>query len=257
MSTMSRSPIPRETWQPPAELRRAVPREVRLSAAGKLVAGIAVALLLAALLDGPWLYVAASRDAARFKWLESQSLPTSAEVVSLGNTHGKDRRRTITYQYSFQCQTYTGRAELRREEWRKLQAGARIPVRFVPASPGTSWLPGHEPEGVPMWTAAVFPPCEILAALLLARGLRKQRAMLENGRAARAWVTRCERAHKGEHRVQRVHYEFKVLSGALRTGHYDVQRHPPEVGSALTVLYDPDEPQRSARYPLSLVRTGA
>lgn len=254
MST-SRAPMSHPMWQPPAELLRAVPREVRLSRAGKLVTFIAAALLLGAILGDPWLYVASRRDQARFKLLESQSVLTPAEVVNIGPYHGKDRRRTITYQYSFQRQAYTGHEELRREEWRTLETGSRIRVRFVPANPSVSWLPGHEPKGVPPWAAVLFPMAAVVAALLISRSLHKQRALLANGRAALAQVTRCERARKGDHRVHRVHYEFKVLSGATRTGHYEVQKKPPEVGSTLTVLYDPDASEKSARYPLSLLRT--
>ncbi len=240
--------------QVPAELLHSVPREVTLTPAGKAVAALIVGLLLAAMVD-PWIYVAAKRDVARFNALERQSVVSDGEVVSIGRAHGKESRRTVTYRYSFEDRTYTGTAELRRGESRGLRAGARIAVRYVPSQPATNWLPGHEPRGVPLWVVPLVPTCALSAGLLLAYALRKQRAFLATGRAALARVTRHERAHKGEHGVDRVWYEFKVLSGAMRTGHYDVQRTPPEVGSTLIVLYDPDAPEKNVRYPLALVRT--
>ncbi len=252
MSTSS-APIAR-VWQPPDELRRALPREVTLSRAGKLVTAIAVALLLGAIVGDPWLYVASRRDQERFKRLESRSVYTQAEVVSIGPAHGKDRRRTLTYQYLFKGDAYTGQAEMRREEWKTLQPGTRIRVRFVPANPRINWVPGHEPQGVPPWAAILFPAAAVMTATVISYHLRKQRALLTNGRAALAQVTRRERTRKGDHRVHRVYYEFKILSGATRTGHCDVHKNPPEVGSTLTVLYDPDAPEKNARYPLSLVR---
>ncbi len=254
MSTMGTSRS-RESWQAPAELLRSVPRETRFTAAGKTLAGIATALVLGAVFGGVGLYVAATRDAARFHQLESQSVLTAAEVVGFGPTHGDDRRRVITYQYSHLGQTHTGRVDMRRERWRTLRVGSQIVVRYVPANPGISWLRGYEPKGVPLWAAVVFPACALLVAWLIAHSLHRQRGLLAEGRPAPAQVTQAKKVQTNKSRAFRVSYEFKILSGATRTGYFDVQKDPPPTGSTFTVLYHPEEPKRNARYPLSLVRT--
>jgi hypothetical protein len=117
-------------------------------------------------------------------------------------------------------------------------------------------MPGYEPKGVPLWIVPVVPVCLLLGVLPIWYSLRRQRALAAYGRAARAEVTHTKRVHTGEHKVHRVHYRYTILSGATRTGSFDVNKRPPADGTVFTVLYDPDEPQRKARYPLRLVRVG-
>ena len=50
-------------------------------------------------------------------------------------------------------------------------------------------------------------------------------------------------------------YEFQLLDGTNVKGRSDVRKVPAE-GTALCVLYLPDNPRRNALYPLSLVRLG-
>jgi len=45
-----------------------------------------------------------------------------------------------------------------------------------------------------------------------------------------------------------------LMSGVIATGKSDTSRKPPAVGTVLCVVYLPDEPRRSAPYPLALVR---
>jgi hypothetical protein len=52
-----------------------------------------------------------------------------------------------------------------------------------------------------------------------------------------------------------VKYEFTALSGALRTGSFSCQNRL-EPGTATVILYDPDNPRRAGRYPLSLWQQG-
>ena len=252
-----RSPTQPERWQPPAELLRSPPRLVCLTAAGQALAALTVSLLAGAFVSGIWLYVLATRDAARFQQLTSKGVSTQAEVVQLGRTRGKQARRTVTYWYAAEGQSYRGRTTLGKRDRRKFEIGSRIPVRYLPANPGWSWMHGYEPKGVPPWLVPVVALGLALAAAPIALVLRGQRRLLAEGRPALARVTQCRRVHGGGHTRSRVHYEFRILSGATRTGSYEVEKNPPPVGSTLVVIYDREEPRRNARYPLSLVRAGA
>jgi hypothetical protein len=49
-------------------------------------------------------------------------------------------------------------------------------------------------------------------------------------------------------------YEFSVLSGAVVSGRRSSSSKPPEIGSTIWVLYDPERPKLNRPYPLSLVR---
>ncbi len=78
--------------------------------------------------------------------------------------------------------------------------------------------------------------------------------LLAEGRGALAQVTRSKkvRSQDGAHYV--VYYEFRLMSGAVASGRYSSRRSPPSDGATICVVYDPERPSRSARYPLALVR---
>ncbi len=238
-------------WQAPPELMRAV-REVRKTGAGKLVAGIAVALAAGAVVGGAWLYALAGRDADFRVRIDREAIPARAEVLELRRTRGDDPKHIIRYRYTAGGQVYTGSTNVNGAYWRSLQLGSRIPIRYFPSQPEESWVRGYEPAGVPRWAAALAAAACAVSAALIRHILGRHRALLEHGRAALAQVTRVRKVSTGESKGYRVYYDYTVLSGARRTGRYHVSRKPPAVGSTLTVIYDRDEPQRSAPYPLKL-----
>jgi hypothetical protein len=90
-------------------------------------------------------------------------------------------------------------------------------------------------------------------ALLLVLLLRWERRLLEDGRPAPGVITRL--GTPGEH-GRYVYYEFPQLSGARAAGRFGPVhgKRVPAIGSTIVVLYDPDNPNHNARYPLSLVK---
>jgi len=230
--------------QIPAELMRSSPRPVRLTGGGRAVATLALALAAGAAFSGPWLYALAEDSAERRR---EAAVSTTAEVVRV------DRER-FTYSYAAAGRVYQGRARYRRRS----PPGNGVVVHYRPSDPARSWLAGREPQGLPFWLVPVAPAGLALAALALGFALRRQRALLSEGYAALARVTEARRVRTGTHSGSgyRVDYEFRTLSGASRSGHFDDSKKPPP-GSLLIILYDPDQPRRQARYPLSLVRIDA
>jgi len=239
----------------PTELLHSPPRLVRLTAAGKALAGVGVTLLAGAFVGGVSLYLLAARDAARLGRIMREGVSIQAEVVQVGRTRRDGEvRRVVTYSYDAGARSYRGRTVLRRRDRRKFEIGSRIPVRYLPADPGQSWMAGYEPKGVPLWVFPVVSLGLALGAAPMALVLRAQRRLLEEGRPALARVRQCRRTQSSGHSRTRVHYEFRILSGATRTGSFEVEKNPPATGSTLTVIYHREEPRRNARYPLSLVR---
>jgi len=261
MNGRNRGPLPTaerlaqpQRWQLPPELARARPRPVRLNAAGKLAAAGVVALLTGALAGGVWLYILASRDHVRRALLQDQGSFAQAEVVELSRTRGDQARYLVHYRYTAQGQAYRGRAGVRRREWQKLHVGSPLQVHYWTARPETSWLPGREPKGLPLWVVPLLPACLGLAAWPIIWSLRAQWRLLTEGRPAPARVTHSRRVSSQYGTSHRVHYEFRILSGAVCTGYYDAPNDPPPSGAVLTVVYDPDDPRRRHRYPFTLVR---
>jgi hypothetical protein len=104
-------------------------------------------------------------------------------------------------------------------------------------------------------------PLALMAGAAAGLGLvfiiRRQRRLLSEGRAAIARVTASttrKRGAHGSHSTNRVVYEFELGGGRVRSGRYETQKAAPPIGGEFVVLYDPDRPERSAKYPLALVR---
>ncbi len=261
---------PGTTTEIPPELLRSIPRNVVLSRAGKAAAGLAITLVAAAVAMGVALYITSVRDTARHREIIGRSAITNGNVVRLGSMrdHGK---RVVYYSFRVQGQAYSGNATLERRQWSGLQAGSPTSVRYLPADPQQNWIVGHEPAGIPVWLSGVAPVSLLIAPVVIGLTLRKERALLADGRAALGRVTRLKRIHgqhlggrglrygytPGQRSGYRVYYEFNDLSGARRTGRANVGSFVAPEGSPLVVVYNPDEPQRSAPYPLHCVRIAA
>ncbi len=239
-------------WQAPPELLRA-PREVCLSPWGKAAAAAAVILALGAIVGGPLLYVAATRDQARNRKYEQEGIGTQARVTRNTLRSGKNARRVIDYAYAVDGREFTGQASLPQRQARNLTPGSTLAVLYLGNQPQMSWVSGNL-SGVPIWTAALFPGMAAIGCFVIGFSISRQRRLLSIGRVAQATITHIRRIYAHNHRGYRVSYEFKTLSGAPRAGKYESPRQPYPVGSVLTVVYDADEPKRSAPYPFSLVR---
>jgi hypothetical protein len=238
----------------PSELVSSRPRPVRLTGTGRLVAGIGALLPVAALLSGFWLQEQSVRDRALRQEVDNQGIVAQAVVTELTRTRGKDSRYFVHYRYFASERLYQGRASVGRGYWTSLREGSLLTVRYLPSRPEQSWIRGYEPRGVPHWAGPVVALSLALLTCAPWYALRRQRMLLAEGRGALAQVTRAKkvRSQHGAHYV--VYYEFRLMSGAVASGRYTSRRSPPPVGMTICVVYDPDRPNRSAPYPLTLVR---
>jgi hypothetical protein len=238
----------------PPELVSSRPRPVRLTGAGRLVAGLGVLLPLAALVSAFWLQELAVRSRALSDTISREGVSTAGEVVELTRTRGKDSRYFVHYTYTAGERLYLKRATVGRAYWAGLQKGSPLVVRYLPSRPEQSWLRGYEPGGVPFWAGPVVAMGLLLLTLAPWLSLRSQWMLLVDGRGALARVTRSKKM-RGQHGVHYdVYYEFGLLSGSVRSGRYRSTKSPPPDGATICVVYDPDRPNRSACYPLTLVR---
>jgi len=82
--------------------------------------------------------------------------------------------------------------------------------------------------------------------------LLRQRHLLSEGRPTPGTVTKHGRLQRGSHGEKlgvKLYYDFYLLSGALAHGKVGPIKNPPPIGSAVSVLYDAENPQISAPYP--------
>jgi len=87
--------------------------------------------------------------------------------------------------------------------------------------------------------------------------VHRERRLLAEGRAAVGLITGHSQMHRSSHGGEvgkSAYYQFAQMSGALAKGETSPSKKPPDIGSTICVLYDPENARRNARYPLSLVR---
>ncbi len=251
------SPFPTNTksWQPPIELQRSTPREVGLTGSGRVVAVVMVLLIVSAVGFAVWMSNKSVSEARQWQAWQADAMPAQGEVMALRKRgRGDETKYYADYRYRVGDTRYTATASIRAREWRSLKQGDALPVFYLKSQPGQSWLPGHEPKGMPSWVGLLTGVALLIPAPGLAYAIHRQRRLLEEGRAARARVTTKKKVSHDRGSHYRIDYEFETLEGSRRTGKYNVNRRPPEVGDELIVLYHPDEEKWSAKYPLSLVR---
>jgi hypothetical protein len=239
----------------PAELNRSTPRQVRANASGRMVVIAALAVLAAGLWGETVILRRASTAERRASLFANARMVTGGDVVRVEpRRNGNNRRSRVHYQYAVAGQTYTGTTTIATSDGDRYQAGSPIAVWYLPSEPYESWLDGSSPSLTPTWPAIVIPAASVLAALSLILLVRRQLNLLSYGRPAVAVVIRVDKKRSDHGPYWRVQYEWTLLSGATRRGSYTVRRTPPDVGSEIVILYERDNPSRSSKYPLSLVR---
>ena len=251
MRTRSERSLDREL---PKELQRSTPRPVALSSSGKGVAAGAIALLIAAVSSGILLSARATADEERVRRLAAEGISTEARVTRIERKRGENPQVIVTYRYTVDRRDYNGRTKLRKRDRRQVSVGSQVAVRYLPSRPDESWMHGYEPSRLPFWLVPVVPAALLLAAIAIGIVLRRQARFLADGRAALALVTATKKVSRGDHKVWRVDYEWILLSGARRTGQRDKGKNPPAPGTVIPMVYDRDNPDAHALYPLSLVR---
>ena len=242
-------------WVPPLELQRSTPREVTLTAQGKALVVAIIVFIVTAIVGGAALASKASADQQRWAEWKSEAVSTRGEVTGLRKRgSGDSTKYLVDYSYRVPETDYASTQQVRSGEWKRLHQGDKIDVVFRRTEPSQSWLPGHEPDGMPWYVAILWCGMFLVPAPILAFRLRQQRRLLEEGRSALAKVVGKKKVSHDRGSYYRIDYEFETIEGARRTGRFNTNRKPPEVGEGLIVVYDRDEEKRSAKYPFSLVK---
>jgi hypothetical protein len=142
-----------------------------------------------------------------------------------------------------------------------LQVGSPLPVRYLPSNPDQSYPESDSPASQTHWSIvlpvagmALFFMCSF-AFIQLSAVLPKRR-LLARGRAARGVVTGCKKGSRGRSTGYFLYFDFPLSTGGQGNGRV-FRSQSVAVGSAVTVLYDPDHPRRNGVYPLGPVQLSA
>jgi hypothetical protein len=243
------------SFKPPPELARSRPRDVRLTTNGRLLLALAWLLAAAAIAAGVGLYIEARKDAVAEAALTQRGVVTSATVDRVWRDKGDGKAAYAAFHFDASGTRVTGQSRMQVSRWQSLRTGSVVPLRYLPDDPRTFVIDGARRNRVPMAVPYLVGGLLAIAAFLSAAGVRRQRRLLMEGRAAPAVVTEVRKHHSGHGASHRVmSYEFPLLGGGLATGKAYAISKSTEVGATICVVYDPDVPRRSRPYPLSMVK---
>ena len=155
----------------------------------------------------------------------------------------------VAYQFEAEGRTYRRSVGAPLKIWKSLFPGSPLTVRFLPSDPARNHPRDWPDSQTPLWVAILVGAGLVGTGVILVIVLRRQLALLRDGRPAPAVVTRHSWAQHGQ---KNFHYEFPLLGGSVEKGKRGPTRRPPAIGATLCVLYDPDNPRRNAPYPLEM-----
>lgn len=244
----------RQTFSPVPELeQRSAPRDVALTTGGRMLVLAAWLLAAGAPAAGVALHEAARRQSNAASDIDRRGVTASAVVDRLWRSSGDGKPAFAAFHFDAGDIRIDGESRLQPQAWRELRAGSTVPVRYLPDNPARFVVAGERRNRLPFALAYVVAFTLAALALLCAASLRWQRALLSEGRPARAVVKAVRKrhgTHGGTHRE--MVYEFPLLAGGVATGKASASKSA-EVGATLTVVYDPEQPTRNRPYPFSLV----
>jgi Protein of unknown function (DUF3592) len=243
------------TVGPLADLSRfeSVPRDVRLTANGWVVMGFAIVLTAGAVAAATVLSAVRAAQQAERATVTADAAPASATVTAVTKAREENPRQVITYRYTVGGNDYESTIRLREEDRRPVAVGSRLPILYRRSEPARSWLPGNEPGVLPLWVVPLIPIALLCLAGLLTQLVRREAALLSEGRFAQARVLATTKVQRQHHHAYRVRFEFTTLSGAIVTGTAERGRAPASVGETVPIVYHRENPKWNALYPLRLV----
>lgn len=212
--------------------------------------GLAVIMIIGSAVLYWFLSRQQAREAAVRTALETGGAETEATVTRRWESEEKDHTPMIAYTFPANGRVYHGSSSTPRARWRNLPAGSALLVRYLPDRPQVNHPSDWEVHVTPAYLPALTSGLIGLTSLLLIWLTRRDTELLAEGRVAPAIVTGSVR---GKHGFA-AKYEFRLPDGTTRKGRGGQMRVAPEVGEAITVLYDDDHPRRNAPYPLELAQ---
>jgi Protein of unknown function (DUF3592) len=236
-------------WTPPPELTRAIPRETRIAGRGMLNIILGAVFLIAALALGFWLYHEGAQDRASSELLRAQGQEANGEITSLSQDQ-RGRAKMVSYIFTANGIRIKGEASVPADQWPSIQKAGFLKVRFLPSNPAVNhpaaW---DESNSTPAWFPVLVPSMWAVGSVILLITLFRQRKVAAEGQPAAGVVTKCFRVKGG----WATRYQFRMRDGTVGEGRDRVFSRL-EPGSAVCVLYLPENPRRNYLYPLSLYR---
>ncbi len=182
---------------------------------------------------------------------------TEATVTSLRTGMG----HVVSFTYIVGNRSYERSAFIASEHWQSLQVGSPLAIRFLLPDPTQAYPDADPPNSQSHWSI-VLPTAGMILLFMLGfatvflSSVLPERRLLARGSPAQGTVTRCKEGSRGRSSGYYLYYDFSLTEGSRRQGKV-FRGQPMAEGSAVTVLYDRNQPRRNALYPLDTVRLAA
>ena len=140
-------------------------------------------------------------------------------------------------------------ASVPEDNWRRLRTGGTMPIRYVPSDPTINHPAAWEISTVPDWMPFLVPALFVGVGIMFLTLLRRQARIAAEGVPVPGFVTTCFRVKSG----WVVRYRFSTKDGDNARGSGQAASRLEE-GTAVCVLYLPQNPKRNQMYPLTFYR---
>ena len=236
-------------WHAPAELSRALPREVQMSAGGIFVVILCICLLAGAGVLFVFMRGKQATEVAHIATLRSEGRVAPGEVTKLWRSGKGGSTHMVGYTFVADGRPYWGESTTPDTIWKALQVGSALSVQYAPSDPNVSHPTGWEMDAMPAWLPFLIPAMFGIPVLILAVSVKRQAGLLADGLPAPGVVTRSVRVKGG----WVAHYQFRLNNGTVAKGRSQMPGRLSD-GTVICVLYDPERPKRNRTYPMSWYR---
>jgi hypothetical protein len=233
-------------WTAPDGLANAsLPRAVKFTGIAWFVFAVAVLFVVGSGVAGWFISRNAERDRETAELLQREGIAVQGSITRKWRGGGRSNSHNVAYTYTAPDGVHSASAQVTTSFYNRVGPGAPARVIYAPSNPGVHQIESGIPT--PAWLKyTVFFPLAVF--LVIPFIVWRQRSLLEYGTPAGAVVERVAPMKGG----WMITYQFLGASGDTVKGRCSVSVKP-NAGDTITVVYDPERPKRSARYPLKYV----
>lgn len=226
-------------WTAPSELTGALPRKTRMAPGGVQLVVLATVFLL---WGGTWLFFCcrgAAQEMARTAALRRGSSRETTGEVTWVSSRAPHR---LSYAFTANGVALTGECSLPSHLY--FRRGDNLIIRFLPSNPAMNHPADWEGPAPDWWVPCVFAAFLALISTPLIVSLRRDRRLVAEGVPVGGVVLKCSPRGRGGWTAK---YEFRTEDGRVAEGSSDCWNRL-EAGSAVCVLYHPQNPRRNKAY---------